>query len=410
MAADLLQASSKSVMVVDDSSVQRQHAIGLFRQLGIKTIHEAGNGAQALRLLSELDTVPGLIVVDLEMPGMDGVEFIQQLVKRGISVPLLVASSKDRALIGAVETMTDTLGLSVLGACQKPLSEHQLVEALHRLSDKPYFFLQRPRDAGSIVSVSELAAAISGHRLHPFYQPKVDMKTGLIKGVEALARWQHADKGFISPEHFIELAERHGLIHDLTWEIAGQAFAQAEAWGQRGLHLSIAINLSQVLLDSTDFLQMVDYLLHQHLLPANQIVWEVTEGMLAADFGITLGNLARLRLKGFGLSIDDYGTGFASMKQLSHIPFTELKVDRSFVHGASQSEHLRVILQSALDMANRLNLVTVGEGVETIEDWQLLQQFNCSMAQGYFVAKPMPGEDLPGWLKKNAIRLRSLHA
>jgi EAL domain-containing protein (putative c-di-GMP-specific phosphodiesterase class I) len=140
------------------------------------------------------------------------------------------------------------------------------------------------------------------------------------------------------------------------------------------------------------------------------VVWEVTESSLAADFGMALGNLAQLRLKGFGLSIDDYGTGFASMQQLSRIPFTELKVDRSFVHGAHQREHLRVILQSALDMARNMNLVTVAEGIETAEDWKLLQEFGCTLGQGYFAAKPMPGEVLPGWIKENKARLRGLRA
>jgi len=124
--------------------------------------------------------------------------------------------------------------------------------------------------------------------------------------------------------------------------------------------------------------------------------------------GAALGVLARLRLKGFGLSIDDYGTGFSSMQQLARIPFTELKIDRSFVHGAHRQNNMRVILHSALDMARRLDLVSVAEGVETLEDWRLLQECGCSVAQGYLIAKPMPASEMPQWIKRHKSRLHEL--
>jgi EAL domain-containing protein (putative c-di-GMP-specific phosphodiesterase class I) len=124
--------------------------------------------------------------------------------------------------------------------------------------------------------------------------------------------------------------------------------------------------------------------------------------------GAALGVLARLRLKGFGLSIDDYGTGFSSMRQLARIPFTELKIDRSFVHGAHQRNNVRVILESALDMARRLDLVTVAEGVETPEDWRLLQEFGCDVGQGHLIARPMPGSEIAPWLEQHKGSLRAL--
>src|SRR5690606_36511480 len=195
----------------------------------------------------------------------------------------------------------------------------------------------------------------------------------------------------------------------LTLSIADQACAQAAQWNKRGLRLSMAINLSPQLLDADQFVDDICVLIERHAVRADQIVWEITESSVVANLGAALGVLARLRLKGFGLSLDDYGTGFSSMQQLARMPFTELKVDRSFVHGASQRKHLRVILQSALDMANRLNLVTVAEGVERQEDWRLLQEYGCSLGQGYLVARPMPGKELPVWLRTQARHLRSLH-
>jgi len=244
--------------------------------------------------------------------------------------------------------------------------------------------------------------------LTAYYQPKVDMRTGMLKGVEALARWIHPTMGFIPPDRFIPLAEQGGLIHELTLNMLAKAMAQAALWNERGLPLKVAVNLSPLSLDMPDFVQKMSDLLAQHALLADQIVLEITESSVVANLGSALGTLARLRLKGFGLSIDDYGTGFSSMQQLARIPFTELKIDRSFVHGAHQRQNLRVILQSALDMARRLELVTVAEGVETMEDWRLLQESGCLLGQGYLIAKPMDAKDFPIWLKGHHRRLPEL--
>jgi len=238
----------------------------------------------------------------------------------------------------------------------------------------------------------------------------VDIHTGLARGVEALARWLHPRHGMIAPDRFIPLAEEQGLIHGLTMAIMDQALAQAALWNARGLKLTMAINLSARLLDSPGLVQEIAGLQAFHGVPPEQIVLEITESSVVAHFGAALGILARLRLKGFGLSIDDYGTGFSSMQQLARIPFTELKIDRSFVHGAHQRNNLRVILQSALDMANRLQLVTVAEGIETLEDWHLLSEFGCSIGQGYLIAKPMPAVAIPQWLHAHHDRLHELRA
>ncbi|TJZ78998.1 EAL domain-containing response regulator [Chitiniphilus eburneus] len=407
MSPDLHMASwgVHSVLVVDDSRVQRDHAVHLLRELGLGRIHEAGNGVEALELLAHLPEQPSVLLIDLEMPGMDGVELIQQLQRRDVTIPLVVASSRESALINSVETMSQALGLHVLAALQKPLNLAQLAAALQRHGIKAP---ARPANERPAVGLPELSDALAANQIRPYFQPKVDVRTGVVKGVEALARWLHPDLGMIAPDHFIPMAEQGGLIHALTLSIAEQSCAQAARWNRSGLRLGVAINLSPLLLDSESFVGEASTLLEHHALSAEQVVWEITESSVVANLGAALGTLARLRLKGFGLSIDDYGTGFSSMQQLARIPFTELKIDRSFVSGAADRHHLRVILQSALDMANRLNLVTVAEGVETVEDWRLLQDFGCALGQGYLIAKPMPGDDLPSWLRAHTQHLRAL--
>lgn len=397
-----------SLLVVDDSAVQRQHAVALAHSMGIELVYEAGNGVEALELLSMLTVPPALLVIDLEMPGMDGVELIQQLRERSIQIPIMVASSRDLALIDSVEAMTAALGLEIVAALQKPLGAAQLADALGRIGRGGSGAGEKSAVIFTPLGESELAEAIRSGQLVPYFQPKVDVRSAMIKGVEALARWNHPELGMVPPDAFIPLAEQSGLIRELTMLILERALAQAARWNERGLRLTMAINLSPLSLDTPNFPQDVQLQQARSGVPAEQVVLEITESSVVANLGAALGTLARLRLKGFGLSIDDYGTGFSSMQQLARIPFTELKVDRAFVHGASRKPHLKVILQSALDMSNRLGLVSVAEGVETLEDWRLLQQSGCSIAQGYLIARPMPGDALSGWLKGHLARVREL--
>jgi len=407
MDAGFTASKVKSLLIVDDSAVQREYAAALCRALGVQMVYEAGSGAEAIELFGLLVLAPDLLIIDLEMPGMDGVELIQQLHQRNIIVPLIVASGREIALIHSVEMMARNLGMPVLGGLQKPLTPERVLGALQRFGQISGKVQQAPRPDPKI-DRAMLASAIAAGEIGVHYQPKVDMRTGIVRGFEALARWSRPGMGFIRPDDFIALAEREGLIGALTRSMATQALTQAAAWNAHGLKLSMAINLAPSLLARTTLVEELLGLVERLGLQATQVVLEITESSLVDYMGSALGVLARLRLKGFGLSIDDYGTGFSSMQQLARIPFTELKIDRSFVHGAHQRNDMRVILQSALDMARRLDLVSVAEGIETLEDWRLLQQFGCSIGQGYLIAKPMSASDMPQWLKQHNSRLREL--
>lgn len=411
MSAQAVPNKVKSLLVVDDSAVQRAHTVALCRELGVPMIYEAESGLEALELLALLVLPPDLLIVDLEMPGMDGIELIQQLGERRLFIPFIVASARETALIESVEAMGNSLGLQVLAALQKPLRPGLLQSALERFGTVA--------DSGTAAALPEradpvdidaLADAIDSGVISVHYQPKVDMRTGIVRGVEALARWYRQGEGFVRTDWFVAAAEREGLIGGLTRVVMTQALAQAAQWNARGLKLSMAINLSPHLLEQPQLVDEIAELTAQHGLQPEQVMLEVTETSVLACLGAALGVLARLRLKGFGLSIDDYGTGFSSMQQLARIPFTELKIDRSFVHGAPERANLRVILQSALDMARQLGLVTVAEGIETLEDWRLLQDSGCVVGQGYFVARPMPAHELPVWLKRHQGRLPQLQA
>lgn len=389
-----------SVLIVDDSQVQREHSAALCRGLGIAHVHQAGNGREALALLEALEPPPSLLIVDLEMPTMDGAELLQRLQERNIHVPVLVASAHERTLIDTVRDMGSALGLTIAGALQKPLSIAMLRNALANCTRTEAAPVTRGRVS---IDAQALRAAIEGGAIAVYYQPKVEVQTGLVRGVEALARWPSA-RGFVPPDQFISLAERNDLIHALTMHVMNQALLQLSAWRARGLQLTVSINLAPRLLEHPDLANEISSLQESHGVVPNQVILEVTESALVKRLGIALGVLASLRLRGFRLSIDDYGTGFSSLQQVARIPFTELKIDRQFVHGAHERHNLQVILRSALDMANQLGLVTVAEGVETIGDWRLLQGFGCRLGQGWLIAKAMPATDFLPWLRTHMKR------
>jgi len=387
-----------SALVVEDSALQRGHAADLCREFGITRVEEASNGQEALALLEVLSPHPDLLIVDLEMPTMDGAELLEHLARRGISIPIIIASSRGSALLNSVQDMGSAVGLHVVAALKKPLQIGTLREALGNINRVKQ---RLPKQTKKLpIEASVLRAAIDAGEIVVHYQPKVDIVTGNVRGLEALARWQHPTLGLVPPDEFIELAEKNDLIHELTMQVMNQALFQTAVWNMYGLDLSIAINVSPLLLNRSELLDEIASLQQTHEVPAENIVLEVTETSLVRELGVALSLLTRLRLRGFGVSLDDYGTGFSSMQQLARIPFTELKIDRSFVHGAHARESLQVILRSALELANELGLNTVAEGIEDIEDWRLLQGYGCTLGQGWLIAKPMSADEFVPWLKK----------
>jgi len=387
----------ESVLVIDDSSVQRAHGARLCREIGITTVHEASNGSEALALLETLDPAPSLLIIDLEMPTMDGPELLAQLRQRGIDIPIVVASSRERALIQSVSHMGSVLGLRILDTVQKPLTGSGLEAAVAKWDpEKP---ARREAPQALLIDVDALRAALDRGELRVHFQPQVEIRTGIVRGVEALVRWEHPTLGLVTPDRFIPLAEQSGLVHELTLQVLNQTLLQSVAWRAESLDLTVAVNISPLLLDRAELVQQIASLQGGYGVPAERITLEVTESSLLRDPAVALGVLTRLRLRGFGLSLDDYGTGFSSMQQLAQIPFTELKIDRSFVRGVHERDSQRVILRSAVQMASELGLVTVGEGVESRAELAVLEDCGCTLVQGWLFAKAMPAAELTQWLR-----------
>lgn len=379
------------VLVLEDHAFQREVAVALLRACGVEQVWTAESG-EALAI-ARRESVQ-VLICDLQTPGMDGVELIRHVAEEGVVHAVIVASGMDPALIGTVEAMARTYSLQVLGAIEKPLTRRNL-DAM--LADYRPPSETTPQRALEPVSLPEVVTALARNELFPHFQPKVSLATRECVGVEALIRWQHPTRGLVPPMAFIPVAEKTALIHDITWMMLEKAITGVQTWGRRAWPFSVSVNFSPHVLGVVGVVERIAALATRCQLEPENIVCEVTESVLANNTSQLLETLARLRLKGFGLSIDDFGTGYSSMQQLSRVSFTELKIDRTFVHGASTRRHLRTILESSLDLARKLKLTSVAEGVETDEDWNLLRELGCDVAQGYYIAKPMAADRFWDW-------------
>jgi len=386
-----------TVLVVDDDSFQRRVIAKMLTAIGVGAILSAESAQRALEVMDAPEPCVDTLVCDLDMPEMDGMEFLRRIAEKGFEGSVIILSGANSNILPSVVLMARAYGLRTLGALAKPATTDTLRSLLlqhwtHRKT--------RARDAEAVMSVEEIRAGFEGGEFEPFFQPKVYLETGRVCGAEALARWRHPVRGILPPSTFIDPIEQIGQMDSLTSAMLGKSAAWCRRWRDAGLDISISVNLSLSSLQDTRLFNRLLDIVSAHGIEPSNLVFEVTETIAMTDIAHCLETLSRLRMKGFGLSIDDFGTGFSSLQQLSRIPFTELKIDQSFVGGASTEPRLRSVIESSVQLAKDLGLKTVGEGVETRDDLLCLKRAGCEIAQGYYVAKPMAGEDFLSWVKE----------
>lgn len=383
-----------STLVIDDEAFVRKLLAHLLSRVGVNDVLACDGGRGALDLLSQRPDID-LIFLDLQMPDMDGVEFIRHLVSREYRGGLVLVSGEDERILHTAGRLARAHRLDVLGEIRKPVSPDALREVLARRGTQtitPQPVQRREYDADA------LRTAIAEGQLINHYQPKVSLENAQFAGVETLVRWQHPTDGLIGPDRFVPLAEDNGLIDALTRNVLETALRDMRTLLDGGNAIQVAVNVSMQNLNALDFPEYVTRVALAAGVPLGALMLEVTESRLMDDPLSALEILTRLRLKRIGLSIDDFGTGHSSLAQLRDIPFTELKLDRSFVHGAAHDGAQRAILDASLDMARQLGITTVAEGVEDREDWEFLRARGCHLAQGWFIARPLAAGELPAWI------------
>lgn len=383
-----MKINDLNILVVEDDSFQRQIIVRLLRSLGVTSVCDAGDGKQALETIRSANPRPvDVVLCDLKMPEMDGMEFLRHVSQEHHNIAAIIISSLDRNLLASVGRMTRMYGIKLLGAIEKPISPADLQNMLSKYEQSENKW---PRDdAKPSYSLDEIMRGIRSQNFEPFFQPKLDLKTGRLVGAEALARWIHSEHGVVSPQSFIPLLEQSGNIDDLTFLMLKHAVTACRSLHHKGHYIAVSVNLSLVSLDDTSLADNITKGVRNAGIDPKYIVLEITETAAMTDVAHALENLARLRMNGFGLSIDDYGTGYSSLQQLTRIAFSELKIDQSFVKDFAEHEASCIVIESSIDMARKLRVSSVAEGVETQQDWNALKSMGCDTAQGYFIAKPM---------------------
>jgi EAL domain-containing protein (putative c-di-GMP-specific phosphodiesterase class I) len=324
---------------------------------------------------------PSVIMMDLQMPGADGIELLRDLVDARSSARVLIASGVDSKILDAAERLAGEHGLAIAGALQKPFRASVLREMLESL-----------REIDQPLLADALAHAIRTDNLLIEYQPKLDCKSGQIYQFEALVRWQHPTRGIIPPDQFIPLAEDAGLIHDLTEWVIRAAIGQVAAWRNQGVQIEIAVNLSALDLQNIKLPDFIAGLCEAEGVATDCVTLEVTESAAMGAPAQTMDVLTRLRLKGFQLSIDDFGTGYSSLVQLRKMPFSELKIDKSFAIPMNRNPDCHAIVEAVVGLGQKLGLSIVVEGVETADVLESVREMGVDAAQGFFISRPAPAD------------------
>jgi len=374
------------LLVVDD----QEDILDFVAQVAEGVGYEVATAVNAEEFRARLaQVVPTMIVLDLQMPGTDGIELLRYLGRQSIEAPVLISSGMDARVLTSAEQFARSVGLDVAGVLQKPIMLADL-EAL----------LERYRIAAADLSPHELARAVDRGQLVLHYQPKAHREGAgwRVFGVEALLRWEHPDYGLVYPDRFIPLAESHDLIAAMTDWVLQDGVRQLGEWQAQGVDLSLAVNMSPKLVTDLEFPDRLSALLGRHSVRNDRLVLEITETAALEDPTRTIDILTRLRVKGFGLALDDFGTGYSSLTQLYRMPFSELKIDKSLGMELHCSREAQTMVRSLVDLGHNLGLRVCAEGVETLEALELLEAVGCDYVQGYYLGRPMAADAIPGHL------------
>jgi EAL domain-containing protein (putative c-di-GMP-specific phosphodiesterase class I) len=329
---------------------------------------------------------PTVLVIDLLMPGVDGVQLLRELAAIKSNAAIVLASGMDQRTIDTVRRLGQGQGLNIVGVASKPIHVEDLKTLL-----RPLY-----RDIEPVTG-EMLRWAIESKVLRLEYQPKLQLDTMTMVGAEALARWRLPSGHAVPPDVFVSLAEREGMVDLLTDYVIRTAVKQAATWRDRGvaLPISLAVNVSALNLQQRDLPENIAAICKEAGVPPGTLILEVTETATMNDPILMMEVLTRLRIQGFGLSLDDFGTGYSSMLQLVRLPFTEIKIDRSFVGEMERVPDAAAVAKLTVDLGHSLGLKVTAEGIETQGACNMLRQFGCDLGQGYLFAAPAPAETLP---------------
>ena len=350
---------------------------------------------------------PSHLFVDLQMPQMDGLQVLSELASRGCRARIIICSGVGTRVLEAAVLSANELGLDVCGMLPKPFRLNELRSLLLAAPDAPACTATPAAPArrpAFTPSAADLHDALERKHLFVVYQPKIHCSSGRVSGLEALVRWQHPDHGLITPDRFIPLAEEAALIDGITLAVLNDALPWFAKWStdyeQLG-ELTLSINISARSLGRPELIDAIVDLCTRSGVSPSRLIFELTETAAMDEPVAALTLLTRLRVHGFMLSLDDFGTGYSSMLQLVRLPFSELKIDRSFVTSAATSQESRAVIRCITDLGRSLGMTTTAEGVEDDATHAYLREIGCDLAQGYLFSRPLTPVLLAKWMDEH---------
>ena len=381
-------------LIIDDQREVRVAVRDALFESGVTDVVEASSGLAALALVKSAERPFDVILCDLQMPDRDGVEVLRDLSALGVRAAVIIMSVEDYRVIEIAGTLASLQGLYMLGTVQKPVLPDVLSQMLSQISSPA------ARDDAAIVPLSPeaFAEAFSTDDLVLHYQPQLDRATRQLLGAEALVRWNHATRGLMYPREFMPEVERSDEVAAaLTRFALAEAIAFAGRMQRRGLPIAVSINLFARDFEQLDLPDRIARLAQDAGVPPDHITLEITETDVVGNM-VRMADVAlRLHLKGFRLSVDDFGTGESGLAQLKNAPFSELKIDKEFIDGCSDSTLKRSVTYTCVGLAGRLGMATVAEGVQNQRDIHTLEELGCDRFQGFFFARPMSEGDFIVW-------------
>jgi EAL domain-containing protein (putative c-di-GMP-specific phosphodiesterase class I) len=382
------------ILLIDDDRVVGEIVSALARAMGL----QCDVTRTSEEFFNRIGPETTLILLDLVMPEMDGIEILRLLGERNCRARIVLMSGINIRVIETAKKLAQSLGLDVIGHLQKPFPIGQLQDLLlaNIGTEKP---ADKKNEKRIAIPDEDLRQAFERNEFVLYYQPQININTGIVTGVEALTRWQHPELGLVFPDNFISRIEALGLMDRFCWITAERAIKEVREFSAPNGHLPrLAINVSVSSLRDLKFPDILMNLARKYDFPAECIVLEITESGLM-EFSLALDVLTRLRMRNFQLSIDDFGTGYSMMRQLQNVPAIELKIDKTFVQHMHASHADLVMVEKIIEMGHELDMEVIAEGVETEEQFETLRAKGCDGVQGFLFSRALPPADIIRWLE-----------
>jgi EAL domain-containing protein (putative c-di-GMP-specific phosphodiesterase class I) len=385
------------LLVVDDDLVQRTIIGKIGAKLGYDTVIASTFEIAAELLQREAFDI---MTLDLSLGERDGVELLRLAADRELyAMPIIIISGCDDRILNSTKRVAEGLNLSLTRCLSKPLNIDNLRDALflpgHGRVDS------EQRTALPEIDRHRIVTALTCHEFHVEFQPKVDLDSGKVLGAEALARWRSPELGNLSPAVFIPLVEKFGLMPEFTNHVLSCAIAGSRTLIEQHPGFTVAVNVSGSLMTNLMLPERIEAILRQEGVAPESLIVEVTESMAMSDVDRAMDILVRLRIKGIGAAIDDFGTGFSSLAALARLPFSELKIDQSFVKGCEADEDMMKIVEASVALGKAFNMKVVAEGIDNPHSLASARHAGCDVGQGYLFAPALQAQRLDLWMTRH---------